>query len=227
MPAYTIGTISTFDGNSSGNDFSASMPATFSAGNLLIGMTRSRSSSETLTQPSGWTNIFTHTNVSGSIVVFAKIAAGGDGAPTISWSGSTYVTCQIASFSGDVYTDLSTIVVHSAVLNGSAVNIDVPALTVTTDNCLIISGGGHNKTAVNDPVTFTNPGAYTTIGKISPNGTAMSSAWGYVQQTTASNLSATDWTPSASESQSRSGVTIALQTQAAGGTGASIAWIKA
>ena len=225
MPAYTIGTVSTANNTGTGTDFTANMPATFSAGDLLLGFTRSRASSETFTQPAGWTTILTHTNSNGSICMFAKIAVGGDSAPTISWSGSSYVICQIASFTGDVYTDLSTIVAHSAVLNGTATDIDVPALTVTTDNCLIVAAGGHNKTATSDGATLTPPGAYTDIGSGVPAGASTAYAWGYVQQTTAANLSATEWNISIAESLGRSGVTFALQSQAS--SAATLAWIKA
>src|SRR5882672_4462342 len=144
-PAYTIGNIGTASDDNTGNDFTANMPSSFSAGDILIACTRSINSTQTFTQPTGWTTLASNSSTSGNTAIFAKIAVGGDSAPTISWSGVGHVWNQIVAFSGSVYTDLSTIVAHTATPNANSGNdIRIPALTVTTDNTLIIACGGHN-----------------------------------------------------------------------------------
>lgn len=217
MTGYTLGTVGTASNNGTGNDFSANMPSSFSANDLLIGVSRARGSSDTFTTPSGWTALLNAVLGNGSISVFAKIAAGGDAAPTISWAGSGQVYCQIMNWTGDVYTDLSTIVHVSNTITGTASTCTVPSATVSLDNCLILGVAGKNKTATSDGAFITVSGAFAEVAQSVPSGggTHMN-AIGFVQQTTATNISQTDWTDDVGENLSRSGVTLALKSQAPG-----------
>lgn len=215
---YTHVSTSTANDDNTGNDFTANMPGSISAGNLLIGCTRTRGSAgaETFTQPSGWTTIHSHSHASGAIYIFAKIAAGGDSGPTISFSGSNHVWAQIAQFSGDVYTTLGSIVVHTGTdVSGTGADISLPAINISTDDTLVIACGGKNKTVTSNGATVTVDDGYTSLGSTSSAGSRQTNAWGYIQQTTASNVGAATWAVSISESLSRTGVTIALQSLSA------------
>jgi len=210
MTGYVFQSVGTASSNGTGTDFTANMPATFSAGSLLLGVSKARAITEIFTQPAGWTTLLTVN----SLVIFAKIAAGSDAAPTISWDGATHVFCQIAAFNGDVYTGgLGSIVAHSSTDTGTGVDIPAPALTVTTDDCMVVTAGTHNKTATSNGTTITGLPAYSTIATNTGSGTSFHSAWGYVQQTSAANVTLDFWNTSVpTESLARASHTFALRT---------------
>lgn len=220
MPSYTFvaaGTISATETAAPGQ------PAGKAAGHLLLMLSCARAAAGTLNaSPAGWTLLAeTSSTTDDELALFGRIATN-DASDNVShdfWAGSTATRCQIAAFSGDVYTDLSTIVAHSAVSGSSSntANIPNPAITITTDNCLVIGIGKKAKTTTSDGATFTSPaGLSNRIDSQWQTGTQVGFVWDYTQQTTAANISASVWTQSVAESLNYASVIVALKTLAAG-----------
>lgn len=215
--AYSLVSTSTANDDNTGNDFTANMPSSWSAGNLLLLATAPRGgSAETLTTPSGWTVLKTFTDSGGSIVLLGRIAQAGDTGPTISWSGTSHAWAKMAAWSGDIYTDLTTIVDNSNQASaGSSDLLNVPSLTVGVNDTLVIGISRKNKTTTSNGATVTFAGGFTTLGSGSFTGSRQTYAWGYIQQTTAANISSTDWTVSISEANTRTGITVSLKSSSA------------
>jgi hypothetical protein len=115
------------------------LPAGVRAGHLLLTWSAIRNSGTgTVNTPDGWTSLLNF----GNAKLLGRIASASESAPTITFSGGVSLattSAQMAAFRG-ASSDLTTIVAHSATqLNGSAQNIAIPALTVTTDNCMVLT----------------------------------------------------------------------------------------
>lgn len=219
MAAYTFRAAGTWSTTGSPGD-----PAGKTAGDLLLMYAGARLSTEAINAaPAGWTLLLdTSATTKEQLALFARIATG-DASDTVSahdfWSGTSTNRCQIAAFSGDVFTGgLDSIVAHS-VAAGSATNVaDIPhdALTISTADCLVVALGIKQKTATADGATLTDPAWMDTrIGADVGTGSTLFVVWGFEQQTTAANISADSWTQSIAESMHYASMVVALKTEAA------------
>ncbi len=215
-PAYTAPSVGTA---ASGTSVTPGAPASVSAGNLLLLAIMCRNNTDTFTTPSGWTPLSPSVNVTWG-VLYGRVASGtaGDTPPTMSSDSSKQVVAQIACFPGSVYTDLATIVHavtdQSGILaSPNANNIQYGPLTITLNACMAIAFGAHNKTATSNGATLGTLTGFTEIGQTSPAGSSLSFYWGYVQQTTATNIAQLIQTRNgASESLQQESIVLALRT---------------
>lgn len=197
---------------------SPGQPAGKSAGDLLICAAAVRSGAETPNAaPAGWQILGSNTRVA----VYGRIATN-DANDNISshdfWSGTSSNNAQIAAFSGDVYTDLNTIVVSVAYGSGQSNDIPSGALTLATDNCLVIGIGAKQKSATSDGSTITSPtGLDNRIQLNWANGDVVGFVWDYTIQTTAANIDAGIWDQSVNENAFTGSIILALQVNESGG----------
>ena len=216
MPAYTFRADGTKANGAA--PISPGAPAGVVAGDLLLIATTCRPNASTLTTPTGWSVLKTNdAETENGATLLGRIADGGaNDTPTISWSTGNS-SAQIAAFSGDVYTDLATIVAHSAAAASTSNTVDIPnpAITITTDNCLVIGVAKKRKTATSNEATVTSPtGLNNRIGLDWQGGSLTTLVWDYTQQTTATNISASIWNQSVEESLPYSSLIVALKTAA-------------
>jgi hypothetical protein len=199
-------------------DITPALPSGWLNGDLGLAIAASRSV-ETITTPSGWTLLAAGS--SGVPALYGRIMQGGDVAPTFVFSGTTRHVAQVASFSGDVYTDLATIVAHSTPrTEGSGADFPYDALSITTDNCLVLIVGQKTKTNATNGATINDEAGFTELGESGEDGTRFFLVWNYVQQTTATNIAAGAWDfTGATESLTRRGFTVALKSLDGGGGG--------
>lgn len=214
MPAYTFRAV----GSSTSGTNAPAMPTGWQVGDLLLLVTTARLSSETLADPAGWTRLADTTSTTNdSLILFGRIAESGDAGPSLDWSGTSSSRHQIAAFYGDIETNLSAIVAHDAAAGStsSAANLPNPALTVTTDDCLIVGVGRKQKTVTSDGATVTSPsGLNNRISLEWINGSNVGLVWDYTQQATAANISASVWDQSIEESMEYASLIVALKTAA-------------
>lgn len=182
-PIGSPGTISRSNGS-----VTPGLPTGWAAGNLCVLLVMSQlTASDVITDPSGWTvlaNRGTHSKLYGRIMV------GGDTAPTISFSQSNGHISQIECFSGNVYTDLSTIVhTSNTSFSSSATVPSIPNITISQADTLVIIAGSHLKTATSNGSTYDDVASFTEIAEERPSGSLMDFVWNYSQQTTATSLS--------------------------------------
>jgi len=223
MPAYIPGTSGANSSVASGA-MAPALPAGVSDGNLMLLHTGVNSVSLGAPAITGWT-LLTPNSLAKGDQCYGRIYQPGDASPTVQWDASHQAFARICYFSGDVYTDLSTIVAvrsdRGATTNSYILvnGLSVPAV----DNCLIIRGGHTSKSALNNGQVFpdwdTNTGVLTKIGTdVNQNGNAIAATWWYWQQTNALGLSGdTDTLPvTDASSQNGQGWTIALLTLSTG-----------
>jgi len=218
MAGYTFVADGGYTSKLAGGSMTPAMPS-FSAGNLLLLQTGVNSISLGTPTVSGWTKLTTNTTAPCD-AIYALVAAGGETSPTLQWDASHQAYSRIVSFSGDVYTDLSTIVVQASeratnTTGKIAVNsTSAPSMA----NCLVIRGGHCIKTATNNGATFgdwvTDSGIYTKIGstQLVQSGTAVAAALWYDSQSSAAATS-TDTAPltNVDSSGNSQGYTLILQ----------------
>lgn len=214
MPAYTLPpTVGSWASNTDSSALSVTAPAS-SAGKLLILVTGNRSGAVSVSSISGWTQIGS-ISTNGSIEIWARVGDGtGTDSPTVDWSGTNDSAAVILSYAGDVYSDLATIVAHSATVDfSSATTAPLPAVSgVTTDNCLVLAVGRHNKTATTDGATLTH-GSLNVRAQFT--GATVDQVIGVAdsQQTTATNYDGTDFTISnTGDSLASNGIVLFLKT---------------
>jgi hypothetical protein len=195
MTAYTFQDTGAFSSALTGGNMTPAMP-TFSAGSLLLLETGCNSTSIGSPAITGYTRISPNSGAPCSSL-YARIAQLGDTSPTFQWNPSIQAYSRITSFSGDVYTDLSTIVSTSSDRGTNAsgalavASTAVPAQT----NCMVIRGGHCVKTSTNNGSSFNdwtnNSGLFTKVGntQLVQNGTALAAALWFWQQTTATGTS--------------------------------------
>lgn len=165
---------------------------TFAVGDLLILETGVNSNSITPPAITGYTQLTTNTLDKG-YAIYARIAVGGDTSPTFQWDAGHQVFSRIISFSGNVYSDLATIVDGNSteLSNNQSVKIPVGAAGAPgSSNCLVIRAGRCVKTATSNGATFNdwaiNTGIYTKAAntQLVQNGGAMATCFWYNFQTT-------------------------------------------
>lgn len=217
MPAYTFRGAGTVLSSGSGANLSPTV--THSVGDLLVLHAGQRAGTETLAAMTGWTQLGA-LNSNGSLEVWGRIADGGaNDDPTVDWSGTSFCQAWLEAWYGDVYTDLGTIIAASNTYgNSSSSELVVPALTVPQDNCLVLVSSRKNKTTTSNDNTFTAPGSFTERQEYVSTGASSnahaSCSW---QQTTATNVSQSNWARSGTaESLASNALILALKTAAAG-----------
>jgi hypothetical protein len=208
--AYTLRSVGTAAAGTGA--LSPGMPSGWQVGDLLLLWAESRDNGQTLVTPTGWTLLSPSVHV-GWTYLYGRIAVGGDTAPSIDYSATPHSRAQIAAFTGSVYTDLTTIVHASVDRTGSDNGIPYSALSVSTDNCLVLALGSHNKTTTSDGAVANDLSGFTRLDRQTDTGTGLLSWWGYVQQTAATNISpVTQTLTGTAESLNSPSIVIALKT---------------
>ncbi len=190
---------------------------THSVGDLLLLYTAQRAGAESCAAMTGWTQL-AETNANGSLEIWARIADGGaNDAPTVDWSGTTFCNAWIEAWYDAAYTDLGTIVHASNAQTASgSTTLFVPSLTITENDCLVITAGRKNKTSTSNGNTFAAPGSFTERQEYVYAGTGNAMASASWQQTTAANVPDTDWTLTGTgESLASNALVLALRTGSA------------
>jgi hypothetical protein len=212
-----------YDTNAS-NALTPAAPAGKAVGDLLILYTATRSGSQTTSVVTGWTDIAVSDGLPGgnsSMEMWCRIADGtATDTPTVQWTGTTAdAAAWIEAYSGDVYTDCSTIVAHVDA-TGNEVNtvsdLTLPARTISTNETLVIGFSMHyTTTASADATTITANGGLT-LRKQHIQGTnaSLMLASGSLQQTTAANYDGSDFTRdgTAEASSVTNGIVVSLKT---------------
>lgn len=217
MPGYTFVADGGFTSKVVGGSMTPTMPS-FSAGNLLLLQTGVNSTTLGTPTISGWTKLTTN-GTAKCAGLYGRIAVGGDTAPTFQWDASHQAYSRIVSLSGDVYTDLTTIVsLESERATNTTGNIPVQSTVAPSQaNCLVIRGGHCNKTSTNNGSTFADwaadSGIYTKIGsEMVQSGSALAACLWYDFQSSATATSSdTAALTNADTSNNAQGYTVFLQ----------------
>lgn len=200
-------------------DLSGSAPSGVTTGDLLLLFTGQRGT--TAGAPSltaGWTLLVTTGySVAGSAEIYGRIADGtaADAPSTIDWGGTAGAIAWIERWSGGGYTDLATIVAHSAYDTGSAATLRLPEFTpATVANCLVVGFSIKNNTAT-DATTISHTVLTKRTQFVATSASRVHAASGSLQQTTATDYDGTDFTVDGSaETLSARGVLVYLKTSA-------------
>lgn len=230
MGSYTFDAVGTQSYSKNGVSFDALTPTvTHGAGNLLICYTTCRSSVDPPTcsvTSGGWTQLFGQAIVNNTIYIFARVATGtSTDNPTVQWAGTTTTpdTCAwIEAYSGDVYTDLGTIVMTSNTESAAGSDVLVlPGLTLsspTNDNCLLIACSLVQKSSTSDDASAASPANSPETIHVrkfytEPGSAAMHMATASIQQTTATSYGGFDLVRNGtSDPMNSSGVILALRS---------------
>lgn len=220
--AYTFRAAGAIDYDTNAGTLTPGAPAGKSVGDLLILTTAQRVTAQTVSAITGWTEIYNQNAAGNSLYVFCRIADGtATDTPSVVWTGTTAdMAARIFAFHGEVYTDCATILAHTAAFENTnqASDLNVPSLTVTTDNTMLLAFSVRQKTTTSDDATaITAPANFTNRGTHIQNGNnAMMLAVATWQQTTATSHGGANFTRDGTgESQPSSGVLLSLKTQAA------------
>lgn len=216
MGAYTYrssGAVVTH-GTGGNLDLSSAAPAGRQAGDLLLLYSGQRGSPTSVSVSAEWTELIL-SFASGGTGVWGRIADGtsADLPTTLDWNAANPCFAWIEAWSGDVYTDLSTIVAHSAIMTGTATSLQLPGLTgATVNDCLVIGFGLKNNTAT-DATTISHSVLTKRTQYVSSVASRMHAASGSLQQTTAADYGGTDFTiDGTSESLASRGVVLYLRS---------------
>lgn len=218
MAAYSFVSAGSVVTSSSGAALSP-VGSMVSSGNLLLLFTGQRGSSNYVSSLAPNFTQLGAENTNGSLEIWGRIASGTSAdEPSVDWSGSTHCAAWIEQYSGDVYTDLASIVAHIGGATATQASLRAAGITVTTDNCLLVLLSRKNCTAA-DATTFTAPGSFTKRQQYILNGThwLASASW---QQTSATTFAVTNWTDddTVNESLAANSLTLAIRTAIGGAT---------
>lgn len=169
----------------SNTSVSPGLPTQAIPGDTIIVIASIRNSGTGMPQaPAGWKTLLLY----GNLGVFAKMLAYGETTiPAITFAGGVANATTIAgSFAIRYCRDVDNILhASSTVLNGAVQDIATPALTVTSDGCLIVGVGWKQ----DDWVTVTPPTGFTIASYGSTTtGDDAGQASAYKLQTTAANI---------------------------------------
>lgn len=203
-----VGTTDTVVGNNA--SLVPTMPAGWTSGDLLVIVASIRNSGTgTVNTPSGWTVLA----ATGNLSVFGRIAKTGDTSPTVTFANGAAnadTMAKMIAFRGTHQNIASIVHAHAEQLNGSALTIATPALTVTAPKCLILWCGWR----ADDYLTFPSAPSGSVFGQgaVATAGDDASQAWAHKVQTTAANEAAAAFTFTNTSAISR-GITLALLPQ--------------
>ena len=215
LAAYSApAAVSAVVSNTDGSALNAGQATGTTAGDLLIGYSGQRQTVKTASQSWGTQIGFRDTNA--SMGIYCRIATGSGDDFQIDWSGTNNSYAWVERYSGTVYTDCATIVVHTA--NGGtsgSTALAMPAVaSVSTANTLVVGLGMKNKTATsNDAATISTAAtSFTKSQQYVGTNTNVVAASGYWIQTTATDFDGTDWTvDGTAESGASQGIVLYLQ----------------
>lgn len=198
MSGYTLNNAAAFTSLSAGGgNMTPAMPV-FLNGDLFILHTGVNTISSSPPVISGWTKLTNNTGVTGD-AAYGRIAVSGDTSPTFQWDASHQAFSRIVSFTGSVYTDLTTIVDiyndhGTGTQNPPAIVVGATAAPLNI-NDLVLRGGHCTKTATSNGSTFndwaTDSGVYTKIGntQLVQNNNALAAGLWFWQQSSAATTS--------------------------------------
>lgn len=203
----------------SGAALSPGAPSGLTAGDLLILHTGQRTAGAAGPGSiTGWTLLVSFGYSGGAVDMWGRIAtAEAADTPSVDWDGTNWCYAWIERYTGGGYTDLSTIVAHSATDFGSRTGLLIPALaSPTVANCHVIASSNRNNT-VTDATTISISGALTKRGQsVATAASRLHAASASAQQTTATSYSGPDFTINGtSESLTSRGVLVYLRTSSA------------
>lgn len=219
MPAYAFNSESAWVAASGGGAVTPTMPA-FTPGYLgVLFSGAANTSGQTVSDPAGWVRQSPVTitgpfNV--EIAIWTRVLVGGDVGPTVQYSGSGYNSGKILTFSGDVYTDQTTIKDDSDASSTTNTNLlRVPPSTPTLDNDLLIYMGFRTKTATTNGATIGTVSGFSksVLADTVPNGGGQAATVQYWQQTARTSVALGGCTYSIADSNLGTwGVIVALKT---------------
>jgi hypothetical protein len=179
----------------------------------------------------GWTVLFGHSTGSSTdaypqnltalnkVVLYGRICtADANDAWSMNWNGTGYGSASMAAFSGDVWPTIGTIVDSCAdyTSGNSSSLVRVNALTVNTNNCLIIDVCNKPFTANGLSLTDLLSGTITNIAKYIPTPTDVFLIWGYQQQQTKINRTLQDgWSHGTDAPAATYSICVSLKSQPA------------
>ena len=183
-------------------DVTPGLPAGMQKGDLMLIFASIRNQAGLVETPAGYSDILTFANVR----LLGKIHSGSESAPTVSFlngSANADTSAQMCAFRNAQ----KTLAGFSTQLNGSAANIDVPALTMTRNNCIVLRLGWKqdNWTSVATLAGMTEIGDPSTAV-----GDNQGLVWDYAIQTTATDLAAVAFVPTGGVSAVSRGMVVAL-----------------
>lgn len=199
MAITSVGT-GTAQNNTNGSSITPTRHASTTIGDLVVVLVGQKNSTDyTTIAESGatYTRLAGLQGSSGStLTLWGKIMTASESDPTFTSSDTTAgrtLIGQAHTFRGTLDT-VSGIVAHSATGSGAAATaITSPALTVTTDNTVVVACGIRaNQWAAEDIAALAT---MTEIGQPERTSSAtVAMIWDYVIQTTAANISSGAWT---------------------------------
>lgn len=222
MSGYTFFGNGAYSSNIVGGNMTPALPASVPSGALMLLSTGVNSASIGVPTISGWTMLSPNTNAKGK-AIFARVATVSESSPVFQWDASHQAYANIIAFTGDVYTDLSTIVDISSDRGTNTTGRACVQSTAApgTANCLAIRASHCNKTSTNNGSSFldwiTDASIYTLAGGVQlvQNNSALAAGIWYAQQT-AATATATDTAPltNTDTSSNSQGVTLLLKSLA-------------
>lgn len=197
------------------------------AGDQIYAFTWARLSSETLTQTWG-TVLCSFSGGNGHLIARNATADANDNI-SFDWSGTSESYVEAIEVSGDVHTDIASIVAVCAPrTSANSAGFPYEGATISIDDTFVIIAGQKNKTATSNGATVDAEAGFTEIGEYVGSGTSSAAVWNYVQQTTAANITAGDWDFTGStETLTARGFTVALKTATAVADGVELTSVAA
>lgn len=199
----------------------AVLPATYATGDLLLLFIIKRGTSQTITVAPDQSYVLLGEDNAGSetggIWLYGKIAtSGSETAPSYTFSGTAPATNLMASFRDSNGATAIGSIVHALAKGDTATNsnatVTYPALTVTQDNCLVITAGWKQK-SIDEATESGDPSGFTIIQDFRrPASSATAAAWHYQIQTTAASITSSTYSlsPWTEGTQNERALTIAL-----------------
>lgn len=224
--SYTFRSVGTVASNTNAAALAPGNPSGSLDGDLRILYTGNRTSGgATVASITNWTQLYFDNNTpGGGIGIYACVDAGTNcDSPSVDWDGSAASFAWIEAYSGDVHTNLATIVAHTATVSRSsqASVLLLPSLTITTDDTLVIAFSSKLKTSTSDDATTISIAGSPTMTKrqqFIQSGTGLMAASASHQQTTATNYDGTDFTRDGTNDSANGGGIVLSLVSAAGGS---------
>lgn len=210
MSTYrSTGTVAT---NSDGSALSPGAPAGKSVGDQLRLVAWQRSTA-TVAAITGWTQLGAISGAQ-SLEIWGRIADGtATDTPSVDWSGTGSCGAFIEAYHTGVYTDMATLVAHSATISGNANSLQLPVLTGgSVNNCEVYAVSRKNNTAT-DATTISHASLTVRTQVVSVTTARSHVATGTAQQTTYTDYDGTDFTVNGTaESLTSNGMVLYLRT---------------
>jgi hypothetical protein len=181
-----------------------SLHASTTADDLVLVLAAIRNTAAAVTTPAGYTQLWPADNASSHVKLLGKVAASGEAAPTITFTGGAAgddTSAQTATFRR------AQCAVHNSAssTNASAQDITTPALATARNNCVIVQFGWKQ----DDWTSVTGPG--TEIGEPdTTTGNDQGLVWAYTIQTTAAYVAASSFVVTGGAAAVSKGVAVAI-----------------